>query len=187
MALYYNAVRDTLMHFERHQISLAQVLLCLLDDQIFSRFPFLSHDVEKHASQLLSALKFNTRTSPSVSTWANLLIKNTASSDVLTLAQKDSGWHFSAANAQADQILAFQIEEMAMMIRRKTPDLWSLICGLLTKEERFKEKEDEGEVVCEDEDEAEYWVDRISDEALMQIEIGEPRLEGATTFFYFEL
>ncbi|KAJ3473330.1 hypothetical protein NLI96_g13047 [Meripilus lineatus] len=136
-------------------------------------------------SQLLSALKFNSRTSASVSEWANLLVKNTAAASVSQLAQKGNGWHFSAANAEADQILEFQIEEMAQDFRQQTPDLWSLVCSLLTKgeedipmnesveTEEEEEKEDE-----EDDDEAEYWVDKISDDLLLAIE--EPRLEGSS-------
>ncbi|KAJ3486612.1 hypothetical protein NLI96_g4118 [Meripilus lineatus] len=172
-----STIVDVLQYLESYRVSLGQVLLYLLDDQIAAQFPFLSSDLSKHTSQLLSALKFNSRTSASVSGWANLLVKNTAAASVSQLAQKGNGWHFSATNAQADQILEFHIEEMAQDFRQIAPDLWDLVCSLLTKgEEDVSMSVEAEEVGCDDEDEAEYWVNQISDDLLLAIE--EPRLEG---------
>ncbi|KAJ7908542.1 hypothetical protein B0H13DRAFT_2233244 [Mycena leptocephala] len=46
------------------------------------------------------------------------------------LADKENGWHFSAANTSAKQLQDFRIEDMAMRMKALAPELWDLL-GLL--------------------------------------------------------
>ncbi|KAJ3475461.1 hypothetical protein NLI96_g11820 [Meripilus lineatus] len=179
----HEIIHSVLAHLENHRISLGKILLYALNDGLASRYPFLTEDLGSHATQILSSLNFNSRTHSAVADWTNMLMQNRMASEVALLARRDNGWHFSAINAKADQILGFQIEEMAQVFCQDAPNLWALICALLVKGDEVI-GEDEGfsqeEMSCEDQDEEEeYWVDQIDEELLLQIQIDEPRLEGS--------
>ena len=55
-------------------------------------------------------------------------------SEVATLADKESGWHFSAGNACAKQIKAFSMEGMARKLEKQAPLLWVLLGRLLASD-----------------------------------------------------
>lgn len=51
--------------------------------------------------------------------------------EIASLANKESGWHFSARNAKADQIEAFSLKAMASTLEHKAPLSWNLLGSLL--------------------------------------------------------
>ncbi|KAJ3473410.1 hypothetical protein NLI96_g13016 [Meripilus lineatus] len=178
----HETIHAVLAHLENHQISLGKILLYALNDGLASRYPFLAEDLGIYAKQILSSLNFNPRTRLAVAGWTNMLIQNKLASEVALLARKENGWHFSAVNTKAEQILDFQIEEMAQVFRYEAPNLWALVCALLMKgDEVIREDEEmsQEEISCEDRDEEEYWADQIDEELLLQIQIEEPCLEGS--------
>lgn len=52
-------------------------------------------------------------------------------SEVASLANKESGWHFSAMHARAEQIESFSMEDMARKLRFQAPGIWDLLGSLL--------------------------------------------------------
>ncbi|KAI0071748.1 hypothetical protein K474DRAFT_1606364, partial [Panus rudis PR-1116 ss-1] len=47
--------------------------------------------------------------------------------EICSLADKESGWHFSAENAREEQIEAFSIAKMAQQVRKQAPFTWDAI------------------------------------------------------------
>jgi hypothetical protein len=62
--------------------------------------------------------------------WAHGKIKTEYAQLIRDLADKDNGWHFSAANTSAKQLQDFRIEDMAARMKALAPELWDLL-GLL--------------------------------------------------------
>jgi hypothetical protein len=62
--------------------------------------------------------------------WAHGKIKIEYAQLIRDLADKDNGWHFSAANTSAKQLQDFRIEDMAARMKALAPELWDLL-GLL--------------------------------------------------------
>ncbi|KAJ7702952.1 hypothetical protein B0H14DRAFT_2164322, partial [Mycena olivaceomarginata] len=58
------------------------------------------------------------------------------------LADKDNGWHFSAANTSAKQLQNFRIEDMAVRMQALAPELWDML-GLLLSAHRQSDVEDD--------------------------------------------
>ncbi|KAJ7090155.1 hypothetical protein C8R44DRAFT_835959 [Mycena epipterygia] len=52
------------------------------------------------------------------------------------LADKENGWHFSAANTSAEQLQKFRIEDMALQMKDPAPELWDLLGLLLSANRR---------------------------------------------------
>jgi hypothetical protein len=55
-------------------------------------------------------------------------------SEIAALADRESGWHFSARNATAKQIEAFSVEGMARKLEDQAPVLWVLLDRLLASD-----------------------------------------------------
>lgn len=64
----------------------------------------------------------------------------TLSSEVTTLANKESGWHFSAGHASSGQIEAFSMEGMARKFEDQAPHLWALLGHLLASDPSRKKR-----------------------------------------------
>lgn len=51
--------------------------------------------------------------------------------EIANLANRESGWHFSAKNAKAEQVEAFSLTDMSSILETKAPLSWSLLSTLL--------------------------------------------------------
>ncbi|KAJ6567851.1 hypothetical protein B0H10DRAFT_2200069 [Mycena sp. CBHHK59/15] len=56
---------------------------------------------------------------------------------VRDLAEKENGWHFSAANTSAEQLQNFRIEDMAIQMKVLAPELWDLLGLLLSANRQY--------------------------------------------------
>lgn len=79
--------------------------------------------------------------------FAVALVTGKLKSEVATIAEKESGWHFSAKNVHADQLDSFTMDDMACKIHVRAPTLSTLIAALLdsdpertARQARFSEK-----------------------------------------------
>ncbi|KAK6984414.1 hypothetical protein R3P38DRAFT_3452552 [Favolaschia claudopus] len=92
---------------------------------------FIGHsaveDLVCHSNDIFNAFLDHPRTSDSILAWANGKIKLKYAQHIRDLADKDNGWHFSATNTSAKQLLQFRIEDMAAQMKRLAPDLWDLV------------------------------------------------------------
>ena len=54
--------------------------------------------------------------------------------EIKDVANKQAGWHFSACEANIEQVEAFSIADMAVTLEQQAPSLWSLLCSLLASD-----------------------------------------------------
>ncbi|KZP09115.1 hypothetical protein FIBSPDRAFT_964223 [Athelia psychrophila] len=59
---------------------------------------------------------------------------------ILALTGGESGLHFHATTATAEQVAAFSLDDIAARTRRLAPDVWSLLDGLLAADPRAVER-----------------------------------------------
>lgn len=102
----------------------------------------------------------------------NTAIRNTEerlySRELQALTRIETGWHFSALHATADQIEDFHLEDMATQMEAIAPTLWRLLDVLvLVNASKKRALPKENEVL--DEDEEGYWdaLDGLEDENLI--------------------
>ncbi|KAJ7306711.1 hypothetical protein DFH08DRAFT_622444, partial [Mycena albidolilacea] len=100
----------------------------------FSNHPTVN-DLVAHSDDILSAFFKHPRTSDSTLAWAHGIIKSRYAQLIRDLADKENGWHFSAANTSAAQLQEFRIEDMATKMKTLAPELWDLL-GLLLSANR---------------------------------------------------
>ncbi|TCD59776.1 hypothetical protein EIP91_011478 [Steccherinum ochraceum] len=86
-------------------------------------------------------------------------------SEVAELANKESGWHFSARNASEEQVDNFMVEDMAGRLEAKAPTLWILLGELLESDSALARRRahhlapsaQPPEPAAEWDEEAEFW------------------------------
>lgn len=106
------------------------------------------------------------------------------------LANKESGWHFSARNASAEKVHAFSIQGMADQLERQAPLLWGLLGELLQSDPALARRrsqywepqvQEPVQVTEEWDDEAEYWAEDAFTESLVEEEPTEGAQGGRPT------
>ncbi|KAK7055893.1 hypothetical protein R3P38DRAFT_2682417 [Favolaschia claudopus] len=127
----HTQISAVLAKLEDQRLSIPSFVVSIL------RHPsFIGHsaveDLIYHSNDVFNAFLDHPRTSESTLAWANGKIKLKYAQHVRDLADKENGWHFSASNTSAKQLLDFRIEDMAAKMRRLAPDLWDLVGILLS-------------------------------------------------------
>lgn len=94
--------------------------------------------------------------------FANQRCSAALAKEVAQLANKESGWHFSARNTSAAQLHAFSMEEMAKKLEFGAPLLWKLLGDLLVRENTRSSHPSSvpgtrSGLTSEDPEEEEYW------------------------------
>lgn len=119
-------------------VSLVELLLSLLLDSNTDSVSTLARDeLVLHTYQVLSTLAENAQTTNITSRWLQQQARASYSSVVRKLSSKEFGWHFNAANARADQIENFRIEDMTESMQTDAPELWSLVFSMLSGGDAF--------------------------------------------------
>lgn len=120
-------------------------------------------------------------------TFVRTSITNQLTSEVAHLAEKESGWHFSAKNATTDQLESFTIDGMSSRMQSQAPALSSLLdCLLDSKRDRTSCRKEHSDEASADEglgstaetggdldEEEEYWLGE-------EVDIEGPREEDAS-------
>ncbi|KAJ7896350.1 hypothetical protein B0H14DRAFT_2306070, partial [Mycena olivaceomarginata] len=104
-------------------------MVSILRHANFSEHPAVD-DLLDHSEDVFNAFLHHPRTSQSTLAWAHGVIKLKYAQLIRDLADKDNGWHFSAANTSAKQLQNFRIEDMAVRMQALAPELWDML-GLL--------------------------------------------------------
>jgi hypothetical protein len=99
-------------------------------------------DLLGHSEDVLNAFLHHPKTSQSTLAWAHGVIKLKYVQLIRDLADKDNGWHFSAANTSAEQLQNFRIEGMAVRMQALAPELWDML-GLLLSAHRQSDVKDD--------------------------------------------
>ncbi|KAJ3559556.1 hypothetical protein NM688_g272 [Phlebia brevispora] len=119
----------------KHELKLSDLIIEILTTPEYKN---LARDLLVHEELILSALLQH-----SESLALGWLQKNYVDSlikEVQELTRKETGWHFAAARANADQIDEFHIEEMAQQMGSVAPFIWSLLESLLSANEKPKKR-----------------------------------------------
>lgn len=124
----HNIVKDVLVALRGH--SIIHVLGILLSDSYFTtcatRIEFV-HDWP-------DLLKFAIDTEvlqQETTTFCSQVHTKALASEIANLANKQSGWHFSARKARAEQVETFSLSDMARTLEVKAPHTWDLLGTLL--------------------------------------------------------
>ncbi|KAI0074534.1 hypothetical protein K474DRAFT_1601281, partial [Panus rudis PR-1116 ss-1] len=81
--------------------------------------------------ELLDAFSRDPALSESTTQFCTNVCTRDLKDEIATLANKESGWHFSARKAQAAQIEGFSLKKMAHKLEGDAPQLWALTGALL--------------------------------------------------------
>jgi hypothetical protein len=127
-----SAVITTLDH---QRLSIPGFLISILRHPTFTDHPAVE-DLVNHSDDVLDAFMDHPRTAESTLAWAHKKIKIMYAQRIRDLADKDNGWHFSAANTSAKQLQDFRIEDMAARMKDMAPELWDLLGLLLSANRR---------------------------------------------------
>ncbi|KAJ7198168.1 hypothetical protein GGX14DRAFT_374434 [Mycena pura] len=133
-----NAVLDICDH---HKLTVPTFVVSVLRHPDFSNHPAVT-DLVAHSDDILGAFLKHPRTSDSTLAWAHGIIKSRYAQLIRDLADKENGWHFSAANTSAAQLQEFRIEDMATKMKTFAPELWDLL-GLLLSANRQPDIEED--------------------------------------------
>jgi hypothetical protein len=121
-----SALLTTLDH---QRLSIPGFIISILRHPSFTDHSAVENLVN-HSDDVLDAFLDHPRTARSTLAWAHGKIKTEYAQLIRDLADKDNGWHFSAANTSAKQLQDFRIEDMAARMKALAPELWDLL-GLL--------------------------------------------------------
>lgn len=111
---------------QRNKIHLSSILVHVLSGSTAPTGTpeyHLLNDLLQSAPRLMEAFSKHAATSHYMSVQAEEACKQ----ELQSLALKDSGWHFSALHARADQIKNFTMEGMATQAATKAPNLWRFL------------------------------------------------------------
>ncbi|KAJ6467052.1 hypothetical protein C8R47DRAFT_990556 [Mycena vitilis] len=124
-----------LVTLNNQRLTIPGFVVSILRHSSFSQHPAVL-DLLDHSTDVLDAFLGHPQTFQSTLAWANGIVKARYTQDIRDLADKDSGWHFSAANTSAKQLETFRIEDMAAKMKTMAPELWDLFGLLLTANRR---------------------------------------------------
>lgn len=120
---------------------------------------------------LLDLLAIHPLLQTKTESFAVALVTRNLKTEVATIAEKESGWHFSAKNVHVDQLDSFTMDDMARKIHARAPTLSTLVAALLDSdpertarqarfsEEKARRAEDPNAAVVDVDwsEEDEYW------------------------------
>ncbi|THH23062.1 hypothetical protein EUX98_g8114 [Antrodiella citrinella] len=167
------------------QNSVGEFIIYLISDPALKDHSTLFSLVQQWPELLQYALDSPTLYN-STRTFVSDAFTATLTLEVAQLASRNSGWHFSARNASAEQINAFSIEDMANKMETEAPTVWTLFGQLLASDpvlaDRRKQYLDvglplathvQGEPTEERDEEAEYWTEEILGDPVEREEDGD--------------
>ncbi|KAJ7272797.1 hypothetical protein C8J57DRAFT_1063511 [Mycena rebaudengoi] len=128
-----SALLTTLDH---QKLSIPGFIISILRHSFFKDH-LAVNDLLNHSDDVFEAFLAHPRTARSTLAWAHGKIKIKYAQLIRDLADKDNGWHFSAANTSAKQLQDFRIEDMAAQMKDLAPELWDLL-GLLLSASEWK-------------------------------------------------
>ncbi|KAH7917212.1 hypothetical protein BV22DRAFT_978464, partial [Leucogyrophana mollusca] len=109
----------------------SQFILLLLSTPSYSDHPTV-RDLLSNTREIMQALARHPSAYGKVLNWASEVVKAECAREVRELVKVQSGWHFSALHASADQMEEFQIGELAAEMGARAPQLWDLLDVLLS-------------------------------------------------------
>ncbi|KAK7032885.1 hypothetical protein R3P38DRAFT_2618776 [Favolaschia claudopus] len=127
----HTQISTVLTTLDNQRLSIPTFIISILRHSSFIGHSAVE-DLVCHSNDIFNAFLDHPRTSDSILAWANGKIKLKYAQHIRDLADKDNGWHFSATNTSAKQLLQFRIEDMAAQMKRLAPDLWDLVGILLS-------------------------------------------------------
>ncbi|KAI0717550.1 hypothetical protein C8T65DRAFT_571664, partial [Cerioporus squamosus] len=115
--------------------SIGAFLVAFLSNSNYGNHPLRQLFIQEFA-ELLYFFCSLAYLSPTVTAFCLEQIIKTLTGEVRNLAKKETGWHFSARNAQAGPILGFSLSEMARKLEDGAPSLWRILTALLSSNPR---------------------------------------------------
>lgn len=72
--------------------------------------------------------------------WAHRTMSAVYSAEIMALAHKDSGLHFSAANMTEEKLRSFDITVLSKQMEDQTPTVWTLLDSLFSADPKLQYK-----------------------------------------------
>ena len=113
--------------------SIYDFLIFLLGDPQLSLSPTARLFLDEWGS-FLNYSQTLTSLSRTTSDFALCSVTQRMQEEIKDVANKQAGWHFSACGASIDQVEAFSIAEMALILEEQAPVLWCLLGSLLSSD-----------------------------------------------------
>lgn len=110
--------------------SLVSVLGTLLTDSHFADCPTRAIFLHEWSSFLHFAHECSLLSTDTME-FCSQVYTQAIASEIANLANKESGWHFSAKHAKAEQVEAFSLARMSSTLEAKAPLSWNLFGTLL--------------------------------------------------------
>ncbi|KAJ3553994.1 hypothetical protein NM688_g3331 [Phlebia brevispora] len=157
-----NDIADVL---ERHDTTFSKLLVSVLQDvHGTTQESLFREDLLLSTNEILGAFCQHS----AARIWTTRFQEQIFTRELQLLTQKQTGWHFSAVHASADQVEDFHLEEMATSMEGLAPGLWHLLDALVHSHDSRKRVRDEAKNTV-DEEEDMYWkaVDPLEDENLI--------------------
>ncbi|EGN96913.1 hypothetical protein SERLA73DRAFT_154309 [Serpula lacrymans var. lacrymans S7.3] len=124
------------------------------------------------------------KTSLKAQYWALQVTTSNCAAKICSFSMKESGWHFNAAKATANQIKDFYVQDMSSRFEKLAPLLWKQVGDLLLLSSsllphRLSSWIGDSDITMagvDAEEEEEYWeqVDGVDLEGMVQITISDP-------------
>ena len=132
-----STIQELLTNFERTGISVEDFISTLLTTSDYQFHP-LAQSLKNNIKNILDVFQTTESTSEVVASWALTAANDVYQSQMETLTDKESGFHFLAKSTTEEKLTTFNMENVASQIRNIAPDLWSLFDILLRADLRLK-------------------------------------------------
>lgn len=149
-------IQDVINHLQTIQIALSEIVIYALQQYHDPSHPVLN-DFVLNGTGIAAAMLYQDATEAKITKWATDLARVKFSKAAKALARRENGWHFDAAQTHPDQLRDFRLEDMAVAMHRKAPELWALVRSLLGYEADELPPVGSLAEVDEHDPDAEYW------------------------------
>ncbi|RDB20677.1 hypothetical protein Hypma_012104 [Hypsizygus marmoreus] len=141
MALTSQTLSEILSHIAHSGTTITEIMLLLMSNSR-SGHPDIVHEVSCQTRDLLDALHAHPSTHSITSAWAQVAMKNTYNTEILSLTRPDSGLHYIALGITEDKICEFDIDDITERMSTGAPHLWELLDELLSADPCLRYKHD---------------------------------------------
>ncbi|KAF8170079.1 hypothetical protein BJ912DRAFT_861513 [Pholiota molesta] len=129
---HHSAIPVVLRVLEDNTLKLEDLLITILTDPAYKDHP-TTVSIKKAATNILHAFQEAEGIHDVVVEWADkITIQEKYQPQMLRLAQKESGFWFSATTMTEEALTTFDIEELASRMQDLAPDVWKLFGILLS-------------------------------------------------------
>jgi hypothetical protein len=111
-------------------LSLSDYVVTFLKYQALRDHPS-TVDLVNNTTKIMTAFSDHLYSNISAFDWASTIMRKKYSVDIKLLVSCEE-WHFNTSHASAKELEDFWIEDMAITMKRLTPNLWLLLDMLLT-------------------------------------------------------